>query len=550
MRLRLLAVLAFAALSACGPSGPATMEFVDITPPQPRIGDVVTVRFKLLDYRGIPLAGANVDFKLESDKAGVTLSPTSIASLKGSGYAETQVVASARVNSVIVVATSGDKVVKSPPITFAGTVPNGRQFTFQCGDIAGSASGGRHAIGAFDQSRNLIAGVKLECYAHTGDRNGNGVPDALVSFLTEAGAIGPTETSVADVIGNAAILYKTSYPLPIDVPPDQFSWTPIIDTTHTGNFLAPLWMQPFNWVENPLSLACSPPAPCRGGLAQNAVYTLREPRRPDPIRLKTDGSGRYENNPRDNLVTMIAVTSGEEGFTDSNNNGTYDQGEVFDDLTEPFVDSNDNGTWDADERFIDINGNKIWDGKNDRWDANTLIWAEEKILWTGIPATEDVVDIVPGVAGHRKVFAPIAPARIDLKCPPGSVTCNAAGVPVPGYPDVYGPIAVSAYVSDPWFNSLAQNSDSDACDIIPDDDAPIAVKNRVNSGIKFTYPPGDYLSFSIGDKRDPNVPPAEQVPKRTPPIGFNNVIFCEFSASPLDGHVVRLAVGNVLGTIE
>lgn len=518
------------------------MEFVEISPAQPRIGDVVTVRFRLLDYRGLPLAGAGVDFKLESDKAGVTLNPTSVTSLKGSGFAETQVVASARVNSIIVVATSGDKRVQSPPITFAGTVPSGRQFTFECGDISGSASGGRHAIGAFDQARNLIAGVKLECYAHTGDRNGNGVEGALVSFMTEAGTIGPTETTTADVIGNAGILYKTSYPLPVEVPPDQFSWLPQVDATHTGSFLAPLWMEPFHWVENPLTLANVAPA--------SRVYTLREPRRPDPIRLKSDGSGRYENNPRDNLVTMIAVTSGEEGFTDANNNGVYDQGEVFDDLTEPFVDSNDNGTWDPDERFIDINGNGNWDPKNDRWDANTLIWAEEKILWTGIPNLEDTLDVVPGVAGQRKVFAPISPARIDLKCPTGSVTCNAAGVPVPGYPDIMGPIQVTAYVADPWFNGIAQNSDGDACDIIPDDQAPIKIVNRVNSGIKFTYPAGDYLSFAIGDKRDPNVKPEDQVPKRSPPIGFNNVIFCEYTASPLDGHIVRIAVGNVVGTIE
>jgi hypothetical protein len=259
---------------------------------------------------------------------------------------------------------------------------------------------------------------------------------------------------------------------------------------------------------------------------------------------------RPENNCRDNLVTMIAVTSGEEGFTDSNNNGTYDQGEQFDDLTEPFVDSNDNGTWDPNERFIDINGNKIWDGKNDRWDANTLIWTEEKILWTGIPALEDTLDVVPMVTGHRKVFAPVSPSRIDLKCPMGSATCAQAGVPHPMDPSVMVPVAVTAYVADPWFNSMAQNSDSDTCDIIPDDKAPIALRNRVNSGIKFTYPAGDYLSFSIGDKRDPNVPPAEQIPRRSPPIGFQNIIFCEFTASPIDGHVVRLAVGNVFGTIE
>ncbi|MCC6333218.1 MAG: hypothetical protein IT380_04410 [Myxococcales bacterium] len=533
MRVRALAVLALVSLSACGPSGPAQMEFVEVLPPQPRIGDVVTVRFKLLDYRGVPLAGSNVDFKLESDKAGVTLNPRSASSLKGSGFAETQVVATTRVNSVIVVATSGDKTVKSPPITFAGTVPNGRQFTFQCGEIAGPGSGGRHAIGAYDQSRSLIAGIKISCSAHAGDRNGDGVAGALISFMTEAGAVGPTETSTADNVGSAAILHKTSLPLPMDVPPDQFSWAPLYDSTHTGTYLAPLWMEPYDWVENPLMRP--PGAP-----------TLREPRRPDPIRRMPDGTF-YENNPRDNLVTMIAVTSGEEGFTDSNNNGRYDQGEDIDDLTEPFVDSNDNGTWDPEERFIDIDGDLIWDGKNDRWDANTLIWVEEKLLWTGIPNDEDITPTPqPPVPGHRPVFLPIT-GRMDLRCPGSGTLCAQAGDPLNGY----GPFDVVGYVADPWFNSLAQNGDGDKCAILEEDESPVKVRGgQANAGIVFTYPAGRYLSFSIGDARDPNVPLEQNVPRRNPAIGFKSAISCRFTASPLDSYQILINVGSVTGTIE
>lgn len=542
MRIHLLSLLAVATLSACGPSGPAVMEFVEITPPRPRLGEVVTVRFRLLDERGVPQAGTTVDFKLESEKAGVTLAPTSATSLKGTGYAETQVVATNRVNSIIVVATAGDRTVTSPPITFAGTVPNGRQFTFQCGEISGDASGGRHAIGAYDQARNLIAGVKLECTAHAGDRNGDGVEGALISFMTEAGTIGPSESTLADVIGNGTILYKTSLPLPLEVPPTTFTWTPPNDDFHTGSYVAPLWLEPFHWVENPLTLAMVKP---------NArIYTLQEPRRPDPIRLKPDSAERMQNNPRDNLVTLIAVTSGEEGFTDFNNNGVYDPGEPFDDLTEPFVDMDDSGTWEDGEPFIDINGNGQWDGKNGMWDSNTLIWVEEKIIWTGIPAAEDTFDIVPGVAGHRKVFAPVDPARLEMKCPTGSTTCHAAGMPLPGYPDILGPVGVTAYIADPWFNGMAQNGDGDGCQILVEDESPVKVASRLNAGIKFTYPPGDYLSFTIADKRDPMAPPTEQVPKRTPPIGFANTIFCDYTASPVKGHIVRVSVGNVVGTIE
>ena len=334
MRMRLLVVLAVGVMSGCGTSGPAVMEFLEVVPAQPKIGDVVTVRFRLLDSRGVPLAGANVDFKLQSANTGVTLSPASASSIRGSGYAETQIVASGRVNSVIVVATSGDKSITSPPITFAGTLPSGRQLTFQCGPLGGTGSGGRHAIGAYDQSRHLIAGSAIDCTAHVGDRNGDGITGALVSFLTEAGTIGPTNVSVADLVGDATVLYKTSLPFPVDVNPEVFSWTPQgsdgLDPSHTGEYVAPLWMLPFNWVENPTTL----------GGTSTPTYTLREPRRPDPIRLKPDGSGRFENNPRDNLVTMIAVTSGEEGFTDPPKPGSGSSAAVFQpapSLTAPLV---------------------------------------------------------------------------------------------------------------------------------------------------------------------------------------------------------------------
>lgn len=542
MRVRLLAVLAMG-LSACGAAGPSVLEFVEVAPAQPKIGDVATVRFRLIDERGLPLAGAPVSFSLLAANTGVSLSPTSVSSLRGSGFAETQLIASGRVNSVIVVATSGDKSIQSPPITFAGTVPSGRQLTFQCGPIAGNGSGGRHAIGAYDQSRHLIAGSQIECAAHVADRNGDGIEGALVSFMTEAGTIGPSEVSTSNLIGDAIIRYKTSLPLPLDVAPDTFSWVVNEDLVHTGEYLAPLWMHPFNWTITPSAF-----------ITNN--WTLQEPRRPDPIRRAPDGSGFIENNPRDNLVSMIAVTSGEEGFTDLNNNGTYDPGEPYDDLTEPFVDSNDDGTWNENERFIDLNGNRKWDGKNDKWDANTLIWKQERLLWTGIPAYEDIegINFVPG---HKRVFSPagcVNPlgcttngniVQINLECP-GAGFCAQAG----NAADMYRPFRMRAYLADPWFNSMARNSDGDSCEIPAVEESPVKVTGGTMAGIAFTYPAGTFMEFNVADKRDPSTPPAEQVPRRQPPIGFRSSILCSFTSSPIDGYVVKIAVGTIEGTVE
>ena len=248
-----LAMLAVSALAACGPDGPASIEFVGITPTQPRIGDVITVRFRLLDSRALPLAGATVTFKQQSPNEAVVISPATAVSIKGTGYAETQLVVKGRVASVIISASSGGRTVLSPAISIAGSVPNGRQMTFQCGSIAGTASGGVHAISAYDESRNLIAGVKLRCFAHVADRNGDGIAGAQVSYMTEAGTIGTTSITGSDVIGNSEVLFKTSYPLPQDVNPANFTWTvDQKDLTHTGDYLAPLWMEPFMWVQKPI----------------------------------------------------------------------------------------------------------------------------------------------------------------------------------------------------------------------------------------------------------------------------------------------------------
>lgn len=543
MRLRVLATLLL--LDGCGAGvGPTTMEFVEITPLQPRIGEIVTVRFRLYDERGLPLAGQQVDFKLQSGGTpSVTLSPTSVQSQRGSGFAEVQLQAANRVNSVIVVATAGNKTVLSPPITFAGSTPNHAQFTFQCGQIAGDASGGRHAIGAYDPSRNLIAGVKLECSAHVGDRNGDGIPNALVSFMTEAGTIGPTETSQSNVVGDATILYKSSYPLPKDVDPENWTWTPPVGELQTGEYLVPLWMEPYGWVSNPA--LNPPPAP---GMNPREPSRLEQLGSPFPRKNK-DGT-TIRMNPRDNLVTMIAITAGEEAFTDSNNNGIQDDNEPYVDLTEPFVDSNDNGTWDNDERFVDVNGDKKWTGKNNKWDASTLIWTQEKILWTGIPAQDDVANPAPILSA----FNP--PGPFNFECPDRmSSLCDRA---VPTGTSGAGFYRTSVRISDPWYNSIAQNADSDGCGVgdgktIGDPgDPPVLVQNLGGgkSGIAFTYPAGRQIQLAILDARDPNLPPSGQLPRRTTPLRYTVPVVCEFTASPLGGHIVKFAVGEVSGTIE
>lgn len=118
------------------------------------------------------------------------------------------------------------------------------------------------------------------------------------------------------------------------------------------------------------------------------------------------------HNPRDGLVTIIAVTTGEEEFTDANGNGEYDAGEPFVDRGEPFVDENDDGIRQSTEQFVDSNSNSTYDGPNGQWDSNTLIWAESRILWTGGAQNADPLTDCSKAPGNR--YSIICPATFDI----------------------------------------------------------------------------------------------------------------------------------------
>jgi len=487
-------------LVGCGANPPSSLEFVEVVPAQPRIGEIATVRFRATDSRGEPMAGTQITFALAVPDAAVKLSPTTALTNRGTGIAEAQMVVNTRVSSVVVVATAeGSKVSQSPPISFAGAQPSARQFTFQCGSISGNdPNGGVRAIVAYNDTRELIAGVRLNCVAHVGDRNGDGVPNALVSFMTEAGTIGPTQVSKADGVGHALTVFKTSLPLPQEMDPGTFTWTPLDDDTHTGDYLAPLWMEPFNWSQNPIQLG---------------TPDKQEPRRTDPI------INARVNNPRDNLVSMIAITSGEEWFEDLNNNGKWDAdpAEPVEATTEPFVDNNDNGTWDPGERYSDTNNNGKWDGKNGVFDANTQIWALNRILWTGIPNSADF-------GGSRPVYRLLAPVT-----PPDLAHGGSAGY--------------AAVVADPWFNSIAFGSTSDNCEVVGSK-VVVSAPNPFYAGVRLSYPSPMRLSFSVADAHEPD---AEAFPG---PVGWLANIRCTHSFSPLDAATVQIDYPSFTGTVR
>jgi len=101
---------------------------------------------------------------------------------------------------------------------------------------------------------------------------------------------------------------------------------------------------------------------------------------------------------------IIAYTTGEESFTDLNDNDKYDVGEIFTDNSEPFFDVNKDSIRNINEEFIDANNDNIFDAADGLFTGapcvgdntvcnriTTLVWNSTDILLSGSYA--NILDI-------------------------------------------------------------------------------------------------------------------------------------------------------------
>lgn len=225
-----------------------------------------------------------------------------------------------------------------PTLAVVGAKASGANFSIQC------SPRNVPALAETDCSTSWVD-APFTCVAELKDRFGNllGVPTQVI-FVSEAGAVG------------------------------QVASTPAYDPTKDPTDQADLGTatQIFNTLG--------------AGLPFDVAPQVGEP----SAAHAADGCGNRTHNPRDGVVTIIAIADGEQGFFDSNGNGSYNTGEPWIDQGEPFVDANDNGDHDAGEWFLDVNGNETYDGPNDQWKGDTKIWTQTVVVYTGAPATLDV----------------------------------------------------------------------------------------------------------------------------------------------------------------
>lgn len=115
--------------------------------------------------------------------------------------------------------------------------------------------------------------------------------------------------------------------------------------------------------------------------------------------------GAIEQNPRDGLVTLLAVVRGAEAYADLDGDGAWSEGEPFVDEGEPFLDVDDDGVHDPaidGPMCCDTNGNGVVDGPDGAWSGDVWLGRAAHVLWSGEVAEGEGRS---GVAGPAMIDA-------------------------------------------------------------------------------------------------------------------------------------------------
>ncbi|MGQ9424779.1 hypothetical protein ACXYTJ_02380 [Gilvimarinus sp. F26214L] len=182
-----------------------------------------------------------------------------------------------------------------------------------------------------------------------------------------------------------------------------------------------------------------------------------------------------DNTPWDGRITLLAFTNGAEYFKDENDNGIYDQGEDFTDLSEAWADFDENGQFDpAVDDFVDsesaergIQGDwdpaenlgQVWDGPclksgGCAGASSVTIWEEAVIVlsrsrddavlfkYTGtIPRiencispgpTREVLNPAPGTTINLQVDDTLPEFFVADSTPRAALPCHILGNSLPG----------------------------------------------------------------------------------------------------------------------
>lgn len=294
-----------------------------------------TLVFKVKDDIGNAVRDELVNFSLNTDVGGITISPEQQAKTNSEGEVTVIVAAGTVPTSVIVTAS----LAKDPLIA---TISGNLSISTGVLDANSfSISVSNHVPEALNYDGEVV-----EVTARLADHFNNPVPDGTtVNFSTEFGAIEPQCLTVK---GACSVEWSSQAPKA----PDPAFRDPNAVTRQIGKDTCYI---------------------------NNIITDLHEAALPCPGTLGSVHGDR---------VTIFAYAIGEESFNDANANGRFNEGEAYTDLSEAFQDDNHDGLFTAlladgtpvtgaaannapgrqtggdNEEYVDFNGNQEFDGPN------------------------------------------------------------------------------------------------------------------------------------------------------------------------------------------
>lgn len=208
-----------------------------------------------------------------------------------------------------------------------------------------------------------VGGITLTPTTATSDANGR------VQTVVNAGTVATTVRVTATVLNVTPSISTQSNQLTITTGiPDQDSVSvaalcPNVEAWSIDGTTVPVTVRLADRFNNPVPDGTAVTLSTEGGRVQPQCTTVSNATESGFCTVNWTSS-----NPRpggglgqSGRSSVLATAIGEESFTDSNGNGTFDNGETFVDLAERFRDENENGTYDIGEQIYDFNNNSTRD---------------------------------------------------------------------------------------------------------------------------------------------------------------------------------------------
>jgi len=404
-----------ATIADAGSPEPTTILFLSATPTTRALNvkgtgtDHGSFTFKVLDQYQNPYTGALVDFAVSQPHL-VTLVNSDAVSSGGIASVNFNALILPGVTSINAYLDADPTIATTQTVTVHSGLPAWQNFQFYCD---------QRNLPVYTLTTNTMG---IKCHVQLGDRYGNVVDSSpTINFYSEAGTFTPGSV-VASATGGVADVTFTAAPTPVDVLPfvedqDQYPVALINDEPlSTVNFL--------------------------------------------------------QSNPRDQLVTIIAVTQGEEQLDEGSGS--------FTDLSDPFIDVNDDNLLDSTNGHSESRictapyadgGCTPFSYGNGQWDSSTTIWVQRKLVFTGASTATSVNlsgQFAPSGAagvGYGYVYdsflnLPAPGTTMGVSNCPTGCTCHVSPSP---WGDTYGSTEVLSNNTTFGITTVAE-SDGGACD--------------------------------------------------------------------------------------